>query len=290
MTEQKQLSRQNRIRAKSPFDAISNLLIISFCVFSIFPLYWLFTGAFKYSTDITKYPPDWWPSRATLTNWSEIFTQYPAWNWIFNSCLITLATTLLIVLVSSLAGYAFSKLRFRGAKLLFALVIAELLIPMEIYVLPLYKLIFNLGLKGRYLGFILPNVALPFGVYLMKNAFDVIPDEIMEAAEIDGCGRFRFFAQCAVPLAKPGIGALAILSCVRVWNNYIWQLLMSDATDNLTMTLPVALKNLIESSMNYTDYGMMYVAAALTALPMIAVFLGFQKSFTAGITTGAVKG
>lgn len=281
---------KNKIRQRSVFDTVSNVLIVLFCVLSIFPLYWLFTGAFKYSTDITKYPPDWIPSRITVSNWVKIFTEYPAWRWLFNSCFITLATTALIVLISAAAGYAISKLRFKGKKIIFALIIAELLIPMEIYVLPLYKMIFSMKLTGKYLGYILPNIAVPFGAYLMKNSFDTIPDEITEASAIDGCGRIRFFFTCGIPLTKPGIGALAILSCVRVWNNYIWQMLMGDPVNKVSLTLPVALKNLIESSMNYTDYGMMYVAATLTALPMIILFFAFQKYFTAGITSGAVKG
>ena len=284
------MNRKNRVRQRATLDTISNIFIIIFCVLSVFPLYWLFTGAFKYSTDITKYPPDWIPSRFTTSNWAKVFTEYPAWTWLFNSVFVTVVTTVLIVLISSLAGYALSKVRFGGRGLIFAVVIAELLIPMEIYILPLYKTIFNMGMVGKFAGYILPNIALPFGAYLMKNAFDTIPDEILEAAEIDGCSRLRFFFTVGLPLTKPGIGSLAILSCVRVWNNYVWQMLMGDTSNTRTLTLPVAVKQLIESSMNYTDYGMMYVAATLTALPMIIIFFAFQKYFTAGITAGAVKG
>jgi multiple sugar transport system permease protein len=249
----------------------------------------LFTGSFKYSTDIVKIPPDWIPSRWNLTNYASVFVNNPAWRWIFNSVFITLATSVGIVLLSSGAGYALSKMNFIGKKYIFAFVIAGLLIPMEIYMLPLYNLIVNLGWKGNYLGFIAPNIAMPFGVYLMKNFYDNIPNEIIEAADIDGCTKVLFFFRFGIPLSKPGIGALAILASIRIWNNYLWQLLNSTSKAT-SYTLPVGVAKMFDVTGGDVDYGLKFAAAALTALPLLIIFFAFQRFFTAGISSGAVKG
>ncbi len=276
------------LRNKSRFDIISNAVIIIYCLFSIFPIYWLFTGSFKYSTDIVKLPPDWIPSRWTLRNFENVFTNHPAGQWILNSVIITVLTTAGIILVSSAAGYALSKMKFAGRNVIFAMVIAALLIPMEIYILPLYKLVVGFGWKGNLLGYIVPNLAMPFGVYLMKNFYDTIPDEIIEASDLDGCSKVRFFFQFGIPLSKPGIGSLAIMAGIRIWNNYLWQLLMATASES-SYTLPVGATKLLDSLVD-TDYGLRFAAAALTAIPLLIIFFAFQKLFTEGVSAGAVKG
>ena len=277
-----------KIKNRSTFDTVSNFIIFVFCLFSIFPIYWLFTGAFKYSVDVIKLPPDWIPTRITFLNFERVFTEHPAVQWILNSVTITVVTTFFIVMVSSACGFALSKMRFRGKKLLMGFVVAALLVPMEIYILPLYKVVVGLGWKGTLLGYVIPNVAMPFGVYLMKNFYDTIPKEIMEATEIDGCGKVRFFFQFGIPLSKAGVGALAIMAGIRIWNNYLWQLLMATA-DEASYTLPVGATKLLDSLVD-TDYGLRFAAATLTAIPLLIIFFLFQKFFTEGVSAGAVKG
>lgn len=193
-----------------------------------------------------------------------------------------------IILVSSAAGFALSKMKFKGRKVIFSFVVAALLIPMEIYILPLYKVVVGFGWKGTLLGYVVPNLALPFGVYLMKNFYDTIPNEIIEASEIDGCGKVRFFFQFGIPLSKSGVGALAIMSGIRIWNNYLWQLLMATASES-SYTLPVGVTKLMDSLVD-TDYGLRFAAAALTAVPLLIIFFAFQKMFTEGVSAGSVKG
>ena len=280
--------RKNKIRNRSKFDIFSNIVIILFCLFSVFPIYWLFTGAFKYSTDIVKLPPDWFPSRVTLGNFDKLFSEHPAIQWIMNSLTVTVVTTLGIIIISSACGFALSKMHFPGRKLLMGFVIAALLVPMEIYILPLYKIVVGLGWKGTLLGYVVPNLAMPFGVYLMKNHYDTIPNEIIEATEIDGCGKIRFFFQFGIPLSKAGVGSLAIMAGIRIWNNYLWQLLMATASEE-SYTLPVGTTKLLDSLVD-TDYGLRFAAAALTAIPLLIIFFVFQKMFTRGASAGAVKG
>lgn len=271
------------------FDGISNVLIVAFCLFSLFPLYWLFTGSLKYSSDVVKIPPDWIPRAVTFANYRKVFANYPAWQWIINSLTITLLTSGGIILVASGAGYALSKMKFAGRNFIFAYVIAALLVPMEVYILPLYKEVVQMGIKGSYLSYILPNLALPFGVYLLKNFYDSIPDEILEATQLDGCGKGRFFFYFGIPLSKPGLAALAILSAIRIWNNYLWQLLMANP-DNRSFTLPVGVAKMFDATTGDMDYGLRFAASALTAIPLMIVFFCFQKFFTGGISAGAVKG
>ncbi len=280
--------KKKSLRNHSKFDVISNIVIIIFCLFSIFPIYWLFTGAFKYSVDVIKLPPDWFPTRWTLMNFEKVFTEHPAIQWIINSVLITVITTIGIILISSAAGFALSKMEFHGKKIIMAFVVAALLIPMEIYILPLYKIVVGFGWKGTMLGYVIPNVAMPFGVYLMKNFYDTIPNEIIEATEVDGCGKVRFFFQFGIPLSRAGVGSLLIMACIRIWNNYLWQLLMS-TTDERSYTLPVGVTKLLDSLVD-ADYGLRFAAAALTAVPLFIIFFSFQKMFTQGVSAGAVKG
>lgn len=280
--------KQNKIRNRSKFDILSNIGIIVFCLFSIFPIYWLFTGAFKYSVDVIKLPPDWIPTRVTLGNFEKVFSEHPAVQWIINSVTVTVVTTLGIIIISSACGFALSKMKFPGRKLLMAFVVAALLVPMEIYILPLYKIVVGLGWKGTLLGYVIPNLAMPFGVYLMKNFYDTIPDEIIEATEIDGCGKVRFFFQFGIPLSRAGVGSLAIMAGIRIWNNYLWQLLMATAKEE-SYTLPVGATKLLDSLVD-TDYGLRFAAAALTAVPLLIIFFAFQKLFTEGVSAGAVKG
>lgn len=277
-----------RLRNASKFDLFSNLFVCVFCLFSLFPIYWLLTGSFKYSSDIVKIPPDWIPGRVTTMNYVRVFEKNPAWRWMFNSVTITVITVVLLVLVSSSAGYGLSKMDFAGKRLLFAFVIAALLIPKEIYIIPLYKLMVKLDWVGSWKAIILPDIAMPFGVYLLKNFYDSIPNEILEATEVDGCSKMKFFIAFGIPLSKPGIGALAILSAVRVWNGYLWQLV--NATDKYSYTLPVGVAKLFDTTGGDVDYGLKFAGAMLTALPLFIIFFMFQRYFTEGVSAGAVKG
>lgn len=277
-----------KLRRKSKFDILSNLLISMLCLCSLFPVYWLLTGSFKYSSDIVKIPPDWFLTRATLSNYVHVFEKNPAWRWMFNSVAITVITVALLVLISSATGYGLSKMEFAGKRIVFAFVIATLLIPKEIYIIPLYKLMVKFGWVGTWRAIIIPDIAMPFGVYLLKNFYDSIPNEIMEATEMDGCSKLRFFVTFGLPLSKPGIGALAILSAVRVWNEYLWQLV--NATNKESYTLPVGVAKLFDTTGGDVDYGLRFAGAVLTALPLFLIFFIFQRFFTDGVSAGAVKG
>lgn len=268
-------------------DLVLNILVILFCLFSVFPIYWLLTGSIKVQSDVMKIPPDWIPTKVTFENYRQIFTDNPAWRWIFNSFATSLLGTLGIIAVSQMAGYAIAKINFTGRNLIFSFVIAALVLPKEVYLLPLYQEMVGLGWRGSFRALILPDLAMPFGVFLMKQFFDGIPNELGEAAAIDGCGRIRFFFEFGIPLSKPGIGALGILAFIRMWNSYLWQYTM--ATDKSTYTLPVGIARMMDNP-DIVDYGLKFAGAAVAAIPLLIIFMFFQRYFTSGITAGAIKG
>ena len=272
---------------RSKGDFVLNAGILLFCLFSVFPIYWLLTGSVKLQADVMKIPPDWIPASVTFDNYISIFLENPALRWIYNSFSTALLGTLGIIAVSSAAGYALSKLTFTGRNLIFLFVIAALVLPKEVYLLPLYQEMISFQWRGTFLALIVPDLAMPFGVFLIKQFYDGIPDELREAAAIDGCGSIRFFFDFGIPLSKPGIGALGILAFIRMWNSYLWQYTM--ATDSSTYTLPVGIARMMDNP-DIVDYGLKFAGASVAAIPLLIIFVFFQRYFTSGITAGAIKG
>lgn len=272
---------------KSPADFIINIIIVIFCIFSVFPIYWLLTGSVKNPADVMKIPPDWVPTSFTLDNYRKIFAENPAVVWIFNSFASSLISTVGILIISSGAGFALSKMHFPGRKLIFSFVIAALVLPKEVYLLPLYQEIVQFGWRGSLLALIMPELAMPFGVFMLKQSYDSLPNEIIEAATIDGSNRFQFFMRFGIPLTIQGIGALGILSFIRVWNSYLWQYVT--ATDRYSYTLSVGMARMMVEP-DIIDYGLKFAGAAVAAIPLLVIFAFFQKYFTSGVTAGAVKG
>lgn len=261
-------------------------LVTFFAILNLFPLYWLVSNTFKYSHEITKMPPDWFPKHFNIQHYIDIFVTTDASRWLLNSFIVSIVGTVLIVLVSSMAAYAFAKLDFYGKNVLFTFFVGTLMIPKECYTVPLFIFMRDLKLINTYASMILPMVALPFGTFMLKSFFEAIPNELRESAKIDGAGEWRIFVQIILPMAKAGLGALFILRFVAVWNDYLWQMLMAKSSDMKTMMVGIA--SLMEE--NKPDMGRKLTGAAVSAFPMIVAFLSFQKYFTRGISVGAVKG
>ncbi len=268
-----------------PLDLVSNIVVTLGALLSIFPLYWLLISGFKTSTDIFKIPPDWWPVNPTTANYTDLFNQQPAIRWMFNSILVSFGAAVLIVLFASMAAYAFSKINFAGSKVLFVIFICSLMIPKEILIVPLFNIVNIFKLTNSYAGLILPNVATTFGVFMLKGFFDTIPNSLRESAKIDGANEYRTFFQIMLPIAKPGIGALFILSFVNTWNDYLWQLV--SVTDRDMKTLMVGIASIMQEII--PNFGYKMAGATVAAIPMLIIFVMFQKYFTSGITMGAVK-
>ena len=276
---------RNKTKKKEKIDIVSNFIVLFFAILSLFPLYWLVTSSFKNSADVVKMPPDWFPKTFTLSNYTDVFNNQPAFTWAYNSLVVALVSTFGLIIVSALAAYAFSKLKFKGKNILFVIFISSLMIPKEVMIVPLFRIIQDFGMVNTLSGMIFPNIATAFGVFLLKGFFDTIPDSLREAAKIDGASEFKIFYKIMLPLAKPGIGALFILNFVQVWNDYLWQLVVGQ--DANSKTLMVGIATLMQDLNPNFAYKM--AGATVAAIPMLLIFIFFQKYFTKGITLGADK-
>ena len=272
------------------------VILVLLAIFFIFPLYWIITGSFKTAADINAQAPQWFPLEPTLDNYTRLFAR-PAVRWLLNTVVIAVAAMFLTCLTASLAGYALAKKRFYGRKLLFTLLVCAMALPKQVIVIPLLQEMsnipfydFNYGewatMHDTLLAVILPTVGWPFGVFLMKQFSETIPTEILEAARVDGAGEIRTFATIVFPMIKPGVGALAIFTFVNTWNDYFLQLIMLTSEESWTISLGIAR---LQGEMA-SDFGLIMAGASLAAIPIVAIFLLFQKYFTQGITMGAVKG
>ena len=287
---------------KSVYYYISVVLIVFLAALSIFPLYWIVTGAFKTTREINSTTPVWWPSEWKLDNFTRLFSKRSAplfelgalkgptvpgaVRWLLNTVFMAIMAMVLTCITATMAGYVLAKKRFAGKKALFTLIVCAMALPKQVILVPLIKEISALGLYDSIWAVIFPTVGWPFGVFLMKQFSEGIPGEMLEAAKIDGAGEARTFIEVVVPMVKPGIGALAIFTFINSWNDYFMQLIMLSKSNNLTISLGIATMQ----AENSTDFGIIMAGAALASLPIIIVFLAFQKYFTKGITMGAVKG
>ncbi|MFD2332404.1 carbohydrate ABC transporter permease [Cohnella sp. GCM10020058] len=272
-------------KRREAYDLVANGIIVFFAALNLFPLYWLFTSSLKNSSDVIKMPPDWWPRTFTFGNYADVFESQPALRWTFNSLFVAGFTTVLLIVFSSMAAYAFSKLNFKGKNVIFILFVSSLMVPKEVMIVPLFRIAQELGLVNNLYGMIWPNVATAFGVFLLKSFFDAAPDALREAARIDGAGEVRTFLKIMIPIVKPGIGALFILNFVQVWNDYLWQLVIGQ--DKEMKTLMVGISTLMQDLNPNFAYKM--AGATVAAIPMLLIFLLFQQYFTRGLAAGAVK-
>ncbi|HER8395481.1 TPA: carbohydrate ABC transporter permease [Streptococcus pyogenes] len=267
-------------------DVLTTVILCILTILFIFPFYWIMTGAFKAQADTIMISPQWWPKAPTIENFKALVVQNPALKWLWNSVFISVATMFLVCGTSSLAGYALAKKRFYGQWILFSIFIAAMALPKQVVLVPLVRIVNFIGIHDTLAAVILPLVGWPFGVFLMKQFSENIPTELLESAKIDGCGEIRTFFNVAFPIVKPGFAALAIFTFINTWNDYFMQLVMLTSRENLTISLGVAT---MQAEMA-TNYGLIMAGAAMAAVPIVTVFLVFQKSFTQGITMGAVKG
>ena len=267
------------------YQVLCVIALIIVALLFTFPLYWIITGSFKGPQAVNARVPVWFPTEPTLLNYEKLFEK-PALMWMFNTVFVCALAMLFTCVAASMGGYALAKKRFTGRALIFSIFVCAMALPKQVILIPLLKEMAFLNLHNTLWAVILPTVGWPFGVFLMKQFSENIPSELLEAARIDGAGEVRTFTQIVFPMIKPGIGALAIFTFINTWNDYFLQLIMINSTEVLTISLGIAK---LQSEMS-TDYGLIMAGAALGSIPIIAIFLMFQKFFTRGITMGAVKG
>jgi multiple sugar transport system permease protein len=266
--------------------AIINGLMIGLAALSLAPLLWMLSVAFMQPGEASHFPPPLLPSAPTLHNFHELFARAGMGRYLLNSFLIASLTTLIALLLNTMAGYAFAKLRFAGRDAIFRALLAALVIPGQVAMMPLFLMLKQLGLVNSYAGAIIPGMAGIFGIFLVRQYARSIPDELLEAARIDGAGEFRIFFQIVLPVLKPILVTLAIFVFLASWNDFMWPLIV--LSDSSLHTLPVALASL--SREHVQDNELMMAGSVVTVLPVLLLFLVLQRYYLQGLMVGSVKG
>ena len=282
-TEQRDTGRAATRRPGSPWVYVA--LVVGM-VLMVTPFVWMLVSSIKPEAEVRAVPPTWWPETVTMDNYEQLFTRLDFPTYFLNSTLVALAVTAGNVMFGAMLGYALAKLDFPGKRVVFGLVLLTLMIPGVVTFVPLFILTTNIGLTNTLPGMFLPFVAGPFGVFLMRQFIQGLPDELIQAARIDGAGELRIFFSVILPLCGPALATLGILTFLGSWNNFLWPLVVAQTEDKFT--LPVALA-LYSVGQNATQYGLLLAGAVVVVIPVIIVFLVLQRYIMQGISMTGIK-
>ena len=260
-------------------------LLIALAAVVLTPLVWLIAATTKGANDQFHYT--FFAPTVSVQNYVDLFRKTDVFQHnLLNSIFLASTTVIVQLFFSSLAGFALAKYEFKGKKLLTVLMLATLMIPGQLTMAPLFELLHRLGLVDSYLGLIIPGAVSVFGIFLFRQSIQSIPDELLQAARIDGCSEFQIYRDIVMPVSRPMIGAFCLISFMGTWNSFLWpQIILHNR--NL-FTLPIALSQMI--GIYSQEYGMLMAGTLISVLPVVILFLVLQKEFVAGLTAGAVKG
>jgi lactose/L-arabinose transport system permease protein len=266
--------------------AAAVLVLTAAALVSAVPFYWMVVASTRDNAELFASPPPFLPGGRLLHNLVALQDSIGFGRVLLNSVGVSVVYTVLSSLISAMCGYGLAKYRFRGRGLLLGLVLATMMIPFQVLLVPLFQMMASLGWVDTYQAVILPFLANSFGIFLMRQAFLGFPDELIESARMDGAGDLRIFYRIVLPVVRPQLGALVIFSFMTQWNAFLWPLLMLNTEDKYTA--PVALYTLIGQS--HVDYAGLILGSFLATLPVMLLFFLFQKQFVSGLLGGAVKG
>lgn len=267
-------------------SALVHAVLISVAAATVFPLLWMVSVSLMPSGEATaRFPPPLLPSTVTFAHYGALLTRLMLARSLGNSVLLATAVTLISLLLNSMAGYAFAKLRFRGRDGVFRLLLAALVIPGQVSMLPLFLMLKAMGCINTYWGVIIPGMASIFGIFMIRQYMTSIPDTLLDAARIDGAGEFRIYWSLVLPVCTPILVTLAMVTFMGVWNDFLWPLIV--LTDSRRYTLPVALANLLGEHVQDTE--LMMAGAVMTVLPVMTLFVVLQRYYITGILTGGLK-
>ena len=262
----------------------AGLLVLA--LVALAPLLWMVAVSFMQKGEASAFPPPLLPAAPSLDAYRELFARAGMGRYFVNSLIVSIAITVGALLVNTMAGYAFAKLRFRGRDRLFQVLLAALVIPAQVAMLPLFLMMKGLGLVNTFGAVIIPALATVFGIFLVRQYARSIPEELLEAARIDGAGELRILFQIVLPMLKPVLVTLAIFTFMAAWNDFMWPLIVLTDQDNYT--LPVAIAAL--SREHVQEVEMMMAGAVVTVLPVLLLFLLLQRYYIQGLLLGSVKG
>lgn len=251
-----------------------------------FPLFWMVSTSFMPRGEAASFPPRLLPSEPTLEHYRELFVRLNLGRAFLNSTIVATLATIVSLLFNSMAGYAFAKLRFAKREQIFRLLLAALVLPAQVGMLPLFLMLKGMGLVNTYWGVVIPSMASVFGIFLIRQFMLSIPNELLEAARVDGASEWAIYRRVVLPLSKPVLVTLAIFTFMATWNDFMWPLIV--LTDNDRYTLPVSIANLVGEHVQ--DLELMMASSVITVLPVLLLFLFLQRYYVAGIMMGSVKG
>jgi len=269
---------------------MTNKIILFFIVgtmalIALFPFYWMIVSSFRTNPEIFSTKLNLIPKSFIFKNYIDLFKTTNFSRWILNSIIVSVATTALGLFFSTFAGYAFAKYNFFAKNILFVIVLLMMAVPRIVTIIPIFKLMANLGLINTYWALILPFAINPFAVFLMRQYIKNIPDDLLDSARIDGCNELQIVIRIIMPIIKPSLGAAGIFILMMSWNDYLFPLILMTSKD--MMLFPVGLASL--KTLYVVEYGMIMAGSFLSTLPLIIAFLLLQKQFIAGLTEGAIK-
>ena len=288
LADYKKTERQDRVK-KTAFNAFKYLMLGIWGVIVLFPFYWMVLTSIKsYSAYNSEYIPKFFTLYPTLQNYAEAFSAVPLARYFLNTLIFTVVTTCLMLVVITLAAFAFARLNFRGKRLAFTLLLSLMMIPNELVIITNFVTITDLNLRNTFMGLILPSVTSVFYIYLLKENFAQVPDELYYAAKVDGTSDFKYLTRVLIPICSPTLVTIIILKVIECWNSYVWPRLITD--DENLFLVSNGIQAIRENGFGRENIPAMMAAVVVISMPLIALFLVFRKKIMEGVSRGGLKG
>ena len=298
MTEQTQITVTDRPFSVSnalrlprwrPSSMVWFLIALILALTFFFPVFFMITGSFKGENEIFAAPIHWLPQDFQgFAQYVKAFNQVPLARFFFNSALMATIDVIVTVVFSAMAGYGFAKFNFRGQRILFIFILAMITVPFQILIVPLYVQIYNYGWADTYAGLIIPGIMNAFGVFMMRQFAYSLPDELLDAARIDGAGEFRIFWRIVLPLLAPASASLAVIIFLFSWNNFLWPLIVIRSQE--LQTIPIGIVSFTQPHNGQPQWAVAMAVSTVATLPVALLFIFFQRYFIAGLTMSGIKG
>ncbi len=274
------------MQKKKILSVILFIVLALVSVVTVVPFVWMVCSSFKTNAEISALDQHLLPQQPTVENYTNLQGTFNFLSYFANSIFIALVVTILVIYISTISGFVLSKYRFRGRGLLFGCVLMTMMIPWAVTIIPRYTMFLQAGLQDNRISLVLPVMVSGFGIFMLKQGIDGLPNEILEAARIDGANEFYLFHRIVFPMCKNNISAIAIFQFLWCWEDYLWPYLMIDSSDKQLLAVGLTQFNGRFS----TDYGGLFAATAISIIPVLVIYLIFQKRFVAGVAASAVKG
>lgn len=288
LADYKKTERRDRVK-KTAFNAFKYLMLGIWGVIVLFPFYWMVLTSIKsYSAYNSEYIPKFFTLYPTLQNYAEAFSAVPLAKYFLNTLIFTVVTTCLMLVVITLAAFAFARLNFRGKRLAFTLLLSLMMIPNELVIITNFVTITDLNLRNTFMGLILPSVTSIFYIYLLKENFAQVPDELYYAAKVDGTSDFKYLTRVLIPICSPTLVTIIILKVIECWNSYVWPRLITD--DENLFLVSNGIQAIRENGFGRENIPAMMAAVVVISMPLIALFLVFRKKIMEGVSRGGLKG